>query len=146
MLAAFERRPSRSNCAVVGRPAVDVCRKATRQHQNPDDILALDLRARSLDTRQQRQPLEARRATQPLDDLEGRRPAIEIDYGQLDVLHLHGRGLREDEELDDRRNDQRHARAAVAEHADQLFANDGQQSLQHRLLPSIDALLRACAR
>jgi len=37
------------------------------------------------------------------------------------------------EQLDDGRDDQRQARARIAQHGDQFLANDGREALQHRV-------------
>ncbi len=127
------------------RPAGgEIGRKPARQHQDADDLLALECAAGGCDAGVTRQPGEAARAAQALLHIKGVRSAVEIYNRHGDVLHLHGGGGGKDEQLDDGRDDQRQARARIAQHGDQFLANDGEQPLQHALEPLYSS--RLCRR
>ena len=125
-------RPIKQQLHAGGPTGGAVRGEATLQHQDTDHLLALDGVAGHGERRIQRQRGKAARAAQALEQVGGVRPAVEIHHPEVDVLHFHGRGRREDEQLQDGRDDERVPRARIAQHGDELLPDDGQQPLQHR--------------
>ena len=65
---------------------------------------------------------------EPLDEPLRRRAPVEVDEREVGVLHLERHRLREDEELEDRRDEDLDEHDPVAEHLEDLLPNDARES------------------
>ena len=83
-------------------------------------------------------------ALEAADQLLGGQAPILVQHADGHVAHLQGRRVGEQEQLDQRRHDERHARARVAEGREQLLDDEGAEAGPDHASGSLNRASGAC--
>ena len=125
-------------------PRRDIGGKMRVKAHRGDHLLAVD-RARQRGIRiNPDDPLDIGAAGKVLDDFVAPVSAIAIEHADRDMLDFHRRSIAEQQQLDQRRQDQRYARTRIAQHRPQFLDDDRDQTWPEQR--GDHAILRRVAR